>query len=155
MTLGRRALLQVAAATAALGGPLGSRAAFGQRSAPTQADLLRFRATGQVTLLNFTDLHAQLMPLYFREPSVNIGVGAGRGLPPHLVCEKLLEAYKLGRGSVEAYALACTDFEGLARTYGRIGGLDRMATLIKAVPADPGRKAPLPDGGDTWQGSYS
>src|SRR3954451_13289773 len=107
MTLGRRALLQVAAATAALGG----RAAFGQRSAPTQADLLRFKATGQVTLLNFTDLHAQLMPIYFCEPSVNIGVGADRGLPPHLVGETLLEAYKVGRGSVEAHALSCTDFE--------------------------------------------
>jgi S-sulfosulfanyl-L-cysteine sulfohydrolase len=151
VTLGRRALLQVAAATAALGG----RAAFGQRSTPTQTDLLRFRATGQVTLLNFTDLHAQLMPLYFREPSVNVGVGAGRGLPPHLVGEKLLEAYGLGRGSVEAYALACTDFEGLARTYGRIGGLDRMATLIKAIRAERGDKVLLLDGGDTWQGSYT
>src|SRR3954468_7485176 len=138
MTLGRRALLQVAAATAALGGPLGGRAAFGQRSMPTQGDLLRFRATGQVTLLNFTDLHAQLMPIYFREPSANIGVGSDRGLPPHLVGEKMLETYKIGRGTAEAYALACTDFEGLARTYGRIGGLDRMATLIKAIRAERG-----------------
>ncbi|MBN9086065.1 MAG: thiosulfohydrolase SoxB [Reyranella sp.] len=151
MTLGRRALLQVAAATAMLGG----RAAVGQRSAPTQGDLLRFKATGQVTLLNFTDLHAQLMPLYFREPSVNVGVGADRGLPPHLVGEKLLDAYKIGRGSVDAHALACTDFEALARTYGRIGGLDRMATLIKAIRAERGDKVLLLDGGDTWQGSYT
>jgi sulfur-oxidizing protein SoxB len=151
MTLGRRALLQVAAATAMLGG----RAAFGQRSAPTQEDLLRFKATGQVTLLNFTDLHAQLMPLYFREPSANVGVGADRGLPPHLVGEKLLEAYKVGRGGPDAYALACTDFEALARTYGRIGGLDRMATLIKAIRAERGDKVLLLDGGDTWQGSYT
>jgi sulfur-oxidizing protein SoxB len=153
MTLGRRALLQVAAATAALGG---SRAAFGQRRAPTQGDLLRFKATGQVTLLNFTDLHAQLMPLYYREPSANVGVGGDRALPPHLVGEKLLEAYKLGRGGVDAYTLACTDFEGLARTYGRIGGLDRMATLIKAIRAERGGdKVLLLDGGDTWQGSYT
>src|SRR3954467_13230311 len=138
MTLGRRALLQVAAATAALGGPLGSRATFGQRSAPTQADLLRFKATGQVTLLNFTDLHAQLMPIYFREPSVNIGVGADRGLPPHLVGETLLEAYKVGRGSVEAHALSCTDFEALARTHGRIGGLDPGAALIQGSRAQGG-----------------
>ena len=69
--------------------------------------------------------------------------------------EKLLEAYKLGRGSVEAYALACTDFEALARTYGRIGGLDRMATLIKAIRAERGDKVLLLDGGDTWQGSYT
>ena len=152
MSLGRRELLQVAAATAALGA---SRTGFAQRRVPTQEDLLRFKATGQVTLLNFTDLHAQLVPLYFREPSANLGVGADKGLPPHLVGEKLLEAYKLGRGSAEAYALACTDFEGLARTYGRIGGLDRMATLINAIRAERGDKVLLLDGGDTWQGSYT
>ena len=126
-----------------------------QRREPTQDDLLRFKPMGQVTLLHFTDLHAQLVPLYFREPSVNLGVGADKGLPPHLVGEKLLEAYKLGRGSAEAYALACTDFEALARTYGRIGGLDRMATLVKAIRAERGDKVLLLDGGDTWQGSYT
>jgi len=150
VSLGRRALLQVAAATAALGASRTS----GQSRVPTQADLLRFKATGQVTLLNFTDLHAQLVPIYFREPSANLGVGTDRGLPPHLVGEKMLEAYKLGRGSAEAYALACTDFEGLARTYGRIGGVDRLATLIKAIRAERGDKVLLLDGGDSWQGSY-
>ncbi|MCW5735711.1 MAG: thiosulfohydrolase SoxB [Enhydrobacter sp.] len=152
MSLRRRELLQVAAATAALGG---SRTGSAQRRLPTQEDLLRFEATGQVTLLNFTDLHAQLVPLYFREPSANLGVGADKGLPPHLVGERLLEAYKLGRGSVEAYMLACTDFEGLARTYGRVGGLDRMTTLVKAIRAERGDKVLLLDGGDTWQGSYT
>ena len=152
MSLGRRELLQVAAATAALGA---SRTGLAQRRVPTQEDLLRFKATGQVTLLNFTDLHAQLVPLYFREPSANLGVGADKGLPPHVVGEKLLAAYKLGRGSADAYALACTDFEGLARTYGRIGGLDRMATLINAIRAERGDKVLLLDGGDTWQGSYT
>jgi len=151
VSLGRRALLQVAAATAALGA---SRTASTQQRVPTQADLLRFKATGQVTLLNFTDLHAQLVPIYFREPSANLGVGNDRGLPPHLVGEKMLEAYKLGRGSAEAYALACTDFEALAKTYGRIGGVDRLATLIKAIRAERGDKVLLLDGGDSWQGSY-
>jgi sulfur-oxidizing protein SoxB len=150
--LGRRELLQVATATAALAatGP-----SFAQGRGPRQEDLLRFEATGQVTLLNFTDLHAQLVPLYFREPSANIGVGAARGLPPHLVGEKLLAAYGVTGGSYDAYALACTDFEGLARSYGRIGGLDRMATLIKAIRAERGAKVLLLDGGDTWQGSYT
>jgi len=151
VSLGRRALLQVAAATAALGGS----AAFGQRRMPTQDDLLRFKATGQVTLLNFTDLHAQLMPLYFREPSANVGVGQDKGLPPHLVGEKLLAAYKIGRGTYDAYALACTDFEGLARSFGRVGGLDRMATLIKAIRAERPNQVLLLDGGDSWQGSYT
>jgi sulfur-oxidizing protein SoxB len=143
-------LLQAAAAVAALGGD-----AFAQRRQPAQSDLLAFKATGQVTLLNFTDLHAQLMPLYFREPSANIGVGSDRGLPPHIVGEKLLAAYKIGRNSIDAYALACTDFEDLARTYGRLGGIDRLSTLIKAIRAERGDKVLLLDGGDTWQGSYS
>jgi sulfur-oxidizing protein SoxB len=151
MSLGRRGLLQVAAAVAALGGD-----AFAQQRQPTQKDLLAFKATGQVTLLNFTDLHAQLMPVYFREPSANIGVGSDRGLPPHIVGEKLLAAYTVGRNTVDAYALACTDFEDLARTYGRLGGLDRLSTLIKAIRAERGSdKVLLLDGGDTWQGSYS
>ena len=151
MTLGRRGLLQAAAAVAAMGGN-----AFAQRRQPTQGDLLAFKATGQLTLLNFTDLHAQLMPVYFREPSVNIGVGSDRGLPPHIVGEKLLAAYKVGRNSLDAYALACTDFEDLARTYGRLGGLDRLSTLIKAIRAERGSdRVLLLDGGDSWQGSYS
>src|SRR5215510_2485312 len=105
--LGRRELLQVAAATAALGVADGGRA---QGRGPSQDDLLRFKPAGQLTLLNFTDLQAQLVPLYFSEPSANVGVGEDKGLPAHLVGEKALEAYKLGRVSYEAYALACTDF---------------------------------------------
>ena len=150
--LGRRELLQVAGATAALAV---SNPALAQGKAPTQDDLLRFKPLGQLTILNFTDLHAQLVPLYFREPSVNVGVGADKGLPPHLVGEKLLAGFKLGRGSAEAYALASTDFESLARTYGRIGGLDRMGTLIEAIRAERPGKVLLLDGGDTWQGSYT
>ena len=152
MSLGRRELLQVAGATAALAA---TTPALAQGKAPTQDDLLRFKPVGQLTILNFTDLHAQLVPLYFREPSVNVGVGADKGLPPHLVGEKLLAGFKVGRGSADAYALASTDFEALARTYGRIGGLDRMATLIKAIRAERPGKVLLLDGGDTWQGSYT
>ncbi len=152
MSLGRRELLQVATATAALAA---AGRGLAQVRTPTQDDLLRFNAVGQLTILNFTDLHAQLVPLYFREPSANIGVGTARGLPPHLVGERLLANYNIGRGSFDAYALACTDFESLARTYGRIGGLDRMVTLIKAIRAERPGKVLLLDGGDTWQGSYT
>ena len=150
--LGRRELLQVASAAAALGVAVPGLA---QGKGPTQDELLRFKATGQLTILNFTDLHAQLAPLYFREPSANVGVGEARGLPPHIVGEKLLEHFKIGRGSYDAYMLACTDFEALALTYGRVGGLDRMATLIKAIRAERPGKVLLLDGGDTWQGSYT
>ena len=150
--LGRRELLQVAAATAVLGAANGGLA---QGRGPSQDELLRFKPVGQLTLLNFTDLHAQLVPLYFREPSANVGAGDDKGLPPHLVGQKLLEAYKIGRGTYDAYALSCTDFEPLARSFGRVGGLDRMATLIKAIRAERPDKVLLLDGGDSWQGSYT
>ena len=94
MRLGRRELLQAAAATAAAGAA-GHVAAQGR--GPSQEDLLRFSPVGQVTLLNFTDLHAQLVPIYFREPSVNIGVGESKGLPPHIVGERLLADYRIGQ----------------------------------------------------------
>lgn len=132
-----------------------ARDAGAQGHGPSQADLLRFSPVGQVTLLNFTDLHAQLVPIYFREPSVNIGVGESKGLPPHIVGERLLADYRIGRGTYDAYALASADFDGLARTYGRMGGLDRLATLIKAIRAERSGKVLLLDGGDTWQGSYT
>lgn len=153
--LTRRDFLQVAAASVALTGAGGTltRAAAQQRL--TQEDLLRFEPLGQVTLLHFTDIHAQLVPLYFREPSWNIGAGAARGAVPHLTGSELLRHYGIPPGSLEAHALTHDDFVALARSYGRVGGLDRMATLVKAVRAErPGRTLLL-DGGDTWQGSYT
>ena len=150
--LSRRDLIQLGLAAGALG-LSGSRALAQQQL--TQADLLKFEPLGQVTLLNFTDIHAQLVPLYFREPSVNIGVGEVVGLPPHLTGKALLDAFGIRGGSPEAYALAAADFAALAKSYGRVGGLDRIATLVKAIRAErPGRTLLL-DGGDTWQGSYT
>ncbi len=149
--LGRRELLQVAAASAALGGGVASA----QNKTPSQAELLAFKATGQLTLLHFTDLHAQLVPLYFREPSANVGVGEARGLPPHIVGDRLLENFKTGRGTYDAYTLASSDFPALAKTYGRVGGLDRLATLIRAIRAERPGRVLLLDGGDSWQGSYT
>jgi sulfur-oxidizing protein SoxB len=154
--LTRRDFLQVAIASAALAGAGDgalTRAAAQQRL--TQDDLLRFEAVGQVTLLHFTDIHAQLMPLHFREPSWNIGVGATRGAVPHLTGADLLRRYGIPPGSAEAHVLTHVDFVALARSYGRVGGLDRMATLVNAIRAErPGRTLLL-DGGDTWQGSYT
>ncbi len=159
--LSRRDVLQMAAATVALGGGLwgaslagGGLARAAARQSITQADLLAFEPLGQVTLLHFTDIHGQLRPLYFREPSANIGVGEDLGLPPHLTGEHFLKHFGVAAGSREAYALTAGDFVGLARSYGRIGGLDRMATVVKAVRAARPGKVLLLDGGDTWQGSY-
>lgn len=153
--LTRRDFLQVTAATAAIMGPGANiaRAAAGQTL--TQDELLKFDTKGQVTLLNFTDIHAQLMPLYFREPSVNIGVGEVNGLPPHLTGKDFLKHFGLKAGTPEAYAFSSQDFGQLAAQYGRIGGLAHMATLIKAIRADRPANTLLVDCGDTWQGSYT
>jgi sulfur-oxidizing protein SoxB len=153
----RREFLQVALAAGALTGLAGS-AALGQvlRRGLRQEDILRFAAKGQVTILHFSDCHAQLRPVYFREPSVNLGVGDVRGLPPHLTDREFLAHYGIAPGSAEAYMLSSADFAVLAKDYGRVGGMDRLATLVKAVRAERGaERTLLLDGGDTLHGSYT
>jgi sulfur-oxidizing protein SoxB len=151
--LTRRDFLQVAAATAVLTGRPGNLTAATDKL--DQEALLAFEPVGQVTLLNFTDCHAQLMPLYFREPSVNVGVGPSAGLPPHLTGKEILSHFGLRGGSAAAHAFSMDDYTSLARQYGRIGGMDRMATLVKAIRAQRPGNTLLLDGGDTWQGSYT
>ena len=149
----RRHFLQALAATAALGVPV-RRAAAAQ--AITQEQLLAFEPLGQVTLLHLTDLHAQLVPMHFREPSLNLGVGDARGRPPHLTEAAFRQAFGIAAGSPDAYALTSEDFVALAREYGAMGGLDRIATLIAAIRASRGDDRVLfLDGGDTWQGSWT
>ena len=151
----RRDFFQTMAATAILVGGTARLVGAAARQAITQDHLLAFETVGQVTLLHLADLHAQLMPIYFREPSVNIGVGEATGLPPHVTGADFLARFGIEHSSPEAYALTSEDFVALARSYGRLGGLDRMATLIRAIRAErPGRTLVL-DGGDTWQGSYT
>ncbi|MEQ8357160.1 MAG: thiosulfohydrolase SoxB [Kiloniellaceae bacterium] len=153
----RRDFLTASVALAAIAGPgmtgRWSRAAAQQRL--TEEDLLSAEAFGNVTLLHVTDIHAQIKPLYFREPSVNLGVGEVEGLPPHVTGADFLKMFNLRPGSPEAYALTSVDFAALAKTYGRMGGLDRVATIVKRVRGErPGNTLFL-DGGDTWQGSYT
>ena len=153
--ISRREFVQVAAATAAVMKGAGLRRAFAQQKM-TQEGLLSFRPVGNVTLLHLTDIHAQLAPLYFREPSTNIGVGAARGNVPHLTGADFLRRFGIAERSANAYAMDCLDFESLAKTYGRVGGLDRVATIVKAIRAERGDdKVALLDGGDTWQGSWT
>jgi sulfur-oxidizing protein SoxB len=152
----RREFLQVAAATAALTGSGGALTRIAAQQRLTEADLLRFPAKGQVTLLHFTDTHAQLKPIYFREPSVNIGVGEMTGLPPHLTGAEFQRAFGIDPRSAEAYLLTSEDFSALARAYGKVGGIDRMARLIAAIRSERGAdRVLLLDGGDTLQGSYT
>ena len=149
--MNRREFMQVLALAAAAGMPIASREALAQQpgAAAKMYDLPRF---GNVHLLHFTDCHAQLLPIYFREPSVNLGVGEALGQPPHLVGEHLLKHFGIAPRTIEAHAFTFLDFESAARTYGKVGGFAHLATLVKRLKASR-PNALLLDGGDTWQGS--
>ena len=123
--------------------------------APNQAELLRFAPLGQVTLIHMTDLHGQLVPMFFREASAKIGVGEARGRLPHITGEAFLAEFGLARGTPFAHALTDLDFADLARRFGPMGGADRMATIIKAIRAERPGRCLLLDGGDTWQGAWT
>ena len=147
--MNRRELLQLLAAAAAADLNIFADRAWAAGDGSALYDLPPF---GNVNLLHFTDCHAQLKPIYFREPNVNIGVGAGSGVPPHLVDKALLAHFGIAAGGREAYALSDVDFVHAAQMYGKVGGFAHLATLVKRLRASrPG--ALLLDGGDTWQGS--
>ena len=150
MNLSKREFMQVLAA-ASVGGMGLARWSDADAATAGEAlyDVPRF---GNVSFLHITDCHAQLRPIYFREPNVNLGVGAMNGKLPHLVGEGLLRAANVPAGSAQAHALTYLDFDAAARRYGRVGGFAHLATLVKRMKASrPG--ALLLDGGDTWQGS--
>nr|CRH05357.1 Putative sulfate thiol esterase SoxB. Putative periplasmic 5'-nucleotidase [Candidatus Magnetococcus massalia] len=119
-------------------------------------DLVRFNATGKLTLMHFADCHAQLKPVYFREPSVNIGIGGAKGRPPHLVGHDFLNHFGFKPSTLEAYAYTMQDYVKLANELGPVGGFAQIATLVKHIRNERGAEnCILLDSGDTWQGSYS
>ncbi len=149
MSMNRREFMQILAAASAAGFALNSRELLAAQGGENLYDLPRF---GNVHLLHFTDCHAQLLPIWFREPNVNIGIGGALGKTPHLVGENLLKAYGIKPGSQTAHAFTYLDFAQAAKTYGQVGGFAHLATLVKQLRT--GRpNALLLDGGDTWQGS--
>jgi sulfur-oxidizing protein SoxB len=152
--ISRRHFVQAAMATTALYGAsgFGNWSRLAAQQVLTQDDLIGSSSFGNVTLIHITDIHAQTQPIYFREPEFNIGVGEAEGQPPHLVGETFRAAYGIEKGSAMDYALTYDDFTSLARTYGKMGGLDRISTVVKAIKAER-PDALLLDGGDTWQGS--
>ena len=144
----RREFIRLLGFAAAAGA--GPRA--GASDAQAASELYDLPAFGNVSLLHLTDAHAQLLPVHFREASVNIGVAEAAGQPPHLVGEALLARFGIRLGSAAAYAFTHLDFEAAARRYGKVGGFAHLATLVKRARASrPG--ALLLDGGDSWQGS--
>jgi sulfur-oxidizing protein SoxB len=109
-----------------------------------------------VTLLHFTDAMRSSSRSIFRPPDTNIGVGAYAGCSAASGGRRIPRVFQHRKGSAYAYAHTMVDYVDLARTYGRLGGLDRTATLVKAIRAERGDdKVLFLDGGDTWQGSYT
>ena len=148
MSFSRREFLQVMGAAAVAGLIPGSSRAS-QHSSSHPYDFAKF---GNVSLLHYTDCHAQLNPIYFREPHINLGIADMYGNPPHLVGEHLLKHFKIPANSPEAYAFSYLNFAEAAQKYGRVGGFAHLKTLVDQLRAErPG--ALLLDGGDTWQGS--
>ncbi|MFP7571891.1 thiosulfohydrolase SoxB [Marivita sp. S2033] len=154
--ISRRDFLQVSMAASALVGAsgFGNWSRLAAQQALTQDQLLQFDTFGNVSLIHITDIHAQMKPIYFREPSVNIGVGENKGAVPHVTGADFRRLYGIDDGSPYHYALSSGDFTALAEAYGRVGGLDRVATVINSIRADR-PDALLLDGGDTWHGSYT
>ena len=152
----RRDFLQVGMATSAIYGAsgFGSFSKLSAQQKLSQDDLLRFDTYGNVSLIHITDIHAQLKPIYFREPEINLGVGSALGQVPHITGANFRKMYGIDDGSPSHYALTHNDFSALASEYGRVGGLDRVATVVKSIRADR-PDAILLDGGDTWHGSYT
>ncbi|MGD0430336.1 MAG: thiosulfohydrolase SoxB [Acetobacteraceae bacterium] len=139
---------------------LTASAAAGVLPRPSHAqakdDLYDIGRSGNVRILHMTDTHAQVLPVYFREPSVNIGMGEASGRPPHLVGDAFLEHFHIAAGTPRAHAMTYLDFVEAAHRYGAMGGFAHLATLIARLRAEAGASNTLLlDGGDTWQGSWS
>ena len=151
MSFSRREFMQVLAVASATGMALNHRDVLA--AAPGAGErLYDVPKFGNVSFLHFTDCHAQLTPIHFREPSVNLGVAEALGRPPHLVGEKLLRHFNIRPGTAQAHAFSYLDFSQAAKTYGKVGGFAHLATLVKQLKANRPH-ALLLDGGDTWQGS--
>ncbi len=152
MSMNRREFLNVLAIASAGGMALDSSEALAMRVGEKPSSFYELPRFGNVHLLHMTDCHAQLLPIYFREPNVNLGIGGAAGKPPHLVGEHLLKHFGVRPGTREAHAFTYLNFDAAAKTYGKVGGFAHLATLVKQLKATrPG--ALLLDGGDTWQGS--
>ena len=133
-----------------------SSASFSQTLLAKPRSLYDLPQTGNTRLLHFTDCHAQLMPIYFREPNVNIGVGSAFAYPPHLVGNSLLDYFNLSGNARLSHAFTYLNYDQAVHTYGKVGGFAHLATLVNQLRAQAGEnRSLLLDGGDTWQGSWT
>ncbi len=160
MSINRREFIQVMSMAAAAGMVPGcSKSDSDSKSGMSAAgkspeDIYNIPKFGNATIMHFTDCHAQLNPIYFREPNVNIGIGGSLGQPPHLVGEKLLNHFGIKPNTLEAHAFTYLGYDQAVKKYGAVGGFAHLRTLVKKLRAEMGPSL-LIDGGDTWQGSYT
>ena len=154
--ISRRDFLQASMAASAIVGAsgFGNWGKLAAQQSLNQSDLLQFDTFGNVSLIHITDIHAQLKPIWFREPEINLGVGTNKGAVPHITGADFRKLYGIDDGSASHYALTYDDFTALGQTYGKMGGMDRVATVVNSIRADR-PDALLLDGGDTWHGSYT
>ncbi len=152
MSISRREFIHLMGLAGAAGMLPGCNSKKEASKAPS--DLYEIPKFGNVTLLHMTDCHAQLNPIYFREPNVNIGIGPAKGRPPHLVGHKLLDHFGIAPDTIEAHAFTYLDYVDAAKKYGKVGGFAHLSTLVKRLRSEHGQNNTLLlDGGDTWQGS--
>ncbi len=154
--ISRRHFLQASIASSFIFSSLGTNnsAKVMAQQQIAEKNLLDFKSFGNISIMHITDIHGQLKPLYFREPDINLGVGNVLGKPPHITGKEFLKYFKIPLKSADAYSLSSEGFSNLAKTYGKMGGLDRIATVVKSIRSER-PNALLLDGGDTWQGSYT
>ncbi len=156
MSINRREFIQLMGIAAAAGMLPGCDSKSGKAgsTALTPENLYNIPKFGNVGIMHITDTHAQLNPIYFREPNVNLGLGEAFGKPPHVVGDKLLQSFGIKPNSIEAHAFTYLNFNEAAKLYGKVGGFAHMRTLVKKLRAEHGlNNTLLLDGGDTWQGS--
>ena len=154
--ISRRHFLQASIASSFIFSSLGTNnsAKVMAQQQIAEKNLLDFKSFGNISIMHITDIHGQLKPLYFREPDINLGVGNVLGKPPHITGKEFLKYFNIPVKSADAYSLSSEGFSSLAKTYGKMGGLDRIATVVKSIRSER-PNALLLDGGDTWQGSYT
>ncbi|MDH3354398.1 MAG: thiosulfohydrolase SoxB [Chromatiales bacterium] len=150
MTISRREFIRLMG----MAGAAGMLPASTFAAAKRPSDLYEIPKFGNVCLMHMTDCHAQLNPVYFREPSVNLGVGNAYGKAPHLVGNAMLKHFGIENNSIEAHAFSYLNFDEASRAYGKVGGFAHLASLVKRIRSERGNENTLlMDGGDTWQGS--
>jgi sulfur-oxidizing protein SoxB len=80
----------------------GNWARLAAQQALTQDELLEFDTFGNVTLIHVTDIHAQLKPIYFREPESTSASGGNKGAVPHVTGADFRKLYGIEDGSALA-----------------------------------------------------